>query len=129
MTSKNTKVPSVNQKMAQAFLWFLSTTRNILVVVIGAIIAWILETRLGSSPVLLTGHVKEGLPTFQLPPFKAQVGNHTYNFIDMVSTMGSGCLVVPLLSLLESIALAKVFCKFFYILYKFIISLEFVKLD
>lgn len=110
VTSENTKVPSINQKIAKAFLWFLSTTRNILVVVIGAIIAWMLEKKLGASPVILTGHVKEGLPEFKLPPFNAQVGNQTYNFIDMVSTMGSGCLVVPFLSLLESIALAKVFC-------------------
>ncbi|XP_015108474.1 sodium-independent sulfate anion transporter isoform X2 [Diachasma alloeum] len=74
-----------------------------------AVACWYLENHLGSSPVILTGHVKEGLPSLQLPPFTTTEGNVTYNFIDMVSALGSGCIVVPLLSLLESIALAKVF--------------------
>ncbi|XP_034940502.1 sodium-independent sulfate anion transporter-like isoform X2 [Chelonus insularis] len=109
VTSKDKKKQLMVQKMAQSILWFISTSRNILVVITGAVIAWTLESHLGSSPVILTGHVKEGLPNFQLPPFNTKLGNQTYDFIDMVSVMGSGCLVVPLLSLLESIALAKVF--------------------
>ncbi|KAG8041128.1 hypothetical protein G9C98_002116 [Cotesia typhae] len=106
---EDTKVPSITQKVLKTFLWFMSTTRNIMVVISGAILAWILESNLGSSPFVLTGHVKEGLPTFQPPPFSAQIGNQTYTFFHLVSTLGSGCLVVPLLSILETIALAKVF--------------------
>lgn len=110
--SEDTKVPSITQKVLKTFLWFMSTTRNIMVVISGAILAWILESNLGSSPFILTGHVKEGLPTFQPPPFSAQIGNQTYTFFHLVSALGSGCLVVPLLSILETIALAKVFCKY-----------------
>ncbi|KAG7189459.1 hypothetical protein KM043_017155 [Ampulex compressa] len=106
---KNTKMPSRIQRFAEKLLWLLSTARNILVVIVCAVMCWLLEEHLGSSPVILTGHVKQGLPEFRLPPFQARVGNETYEFFDMVSALGSGCLVIPLLSLLESISIAKVF--------------------
>lgn len=59
----------------------------------------------------VTGDVKPGLPQLSPPPFSATVGNHTYTFVEMTSTLGSAIFVVPLLSILENIALAKVFCK------------------
>lgn len=104
-------MPTTFQKILLKTLWLFSTARNILVVVVCAVFCWLLEAHLGSSPVILTGHVKQGLPDILLPPMQAQVGNETYGFASMVSAMGSGCFVVPLLSLLETIALAKVFCK------------------
>ncbi|XP_057330221.1 sodium-independent sulfate anion transporter-like [Microplitis mediator] len=107
--TKNTKVPSLTQKIATKFLWFVTTSRNILVVIVGGVMAWMLESHLGTSPVVLTGHVKGGMPSLQLPPFSAEIGNHTYTFFHLVSSLGSGCLVIPLLSILETIALAKVF--------------------
>ena len=110
--SKNTKEPTAFQRRVLKALWLLSTARNIFVVVICGVMCWLLETHLGSSPVILTGHVEQGLPRVQVPPFEARIGNETYGFIDLVSTMGSGCLVIPLLSFLESIAIAKVFCEY-----------------
>ncbi|XP_043275717.1 sodium-independent sulfate anion transporter-like isoform X2 [Venturia canescens] len=107
--SKDTKKPTILQIIVSKSLWFLSTARNIIVVVICGVICWILEKQLGSSPVRLTGHVKEGFPTFEIPPFEARIGNQTYEFLDMISVIGSGCFVIPLLSLLEGIALAKAF--------------------
>jgi hypothetical protein len=56
--------------------------------------------------------VKPGLPRLAAPPFSATVGNHTYSFAEMTSTLGSAIFVVPLLSILENIALAKVFCEY-----------------
>lgn len=109
--SKNTKVPSQLQQVITKFLWLISTARNIIVVIVCAVMCWFLEKHFGESPVILTGHVKQGLPEFRLPPFEAQVGNVTYTFIDMVSSLGTGSLVVPMLSLLETISIAKVFCK------------------
>lgn len=111
MIPKNTKVPSQLQQGIAKLFWLISTARNIIVVIICAIIAWVLEIHLGESPVILTGHVKQGLPEFRMPPFEAHIGNETYTFFDMVSSLGSGCVVIPMLSLLESISIAKVFCK------------------
>lgn len=62
--------------------------------------------------------MKPGLPQLSPPPFSATVGNHTYTFVEMASTLGSAIFVVPLLSILENIALAKVFCKFIVIVHE-----------
>ncbi|XP_063362378.1 sodium-independent sulfate anion transporter-like isoform X1 [Cydia amplana] len=94
---------------AQA-LWFLSTTRNILVVLVCAALAYYFDTQ-KQTPFVLTGEVKPGLPALAPPPFSATVGNHTYTFMEMASTLGSAIFVVPLLSILENIALAKVFSE------------------
>ncbi|GAB1860455.1 Sodium-independent sulfate anion transporter [Camponotus japonicus] len=109
--SKNTKVPSQLQQVITKLLWLISTSRNIIIVIVCAVMCWLFEKHLGESPVILTGHVKQGLPEFRLPPFEAQVGNETYTFIDMVSSLGTGCLIVPMLSLLETISIAKVFSE------------------
>lgn len=110
-------------------IWLISAARNIIVVVVSAIVAYLFEAH-GSHPFILTGKtlkktkitssnvfvflgfVKPGLPTFSPPPFSTTVGNTTHDFLDMTSTMGTALLVVPLLSILENIALAKVFCKY-----------------
>ncbi|XP_026729166.1 sodium-independent sulfate anion transporter-like [Trichoplusia ni] len=91
-------------------LWFLSTTRNILVVLVCAALAYYFDTQ-RQAPFVLTGEVKPGLPELSAPPFSATVGNHTYTFSEMASTLGSAIFVVPLLSILENIALAKVFSE------------------
>ena len=99
------------QKIVGKFLWFISTARNILVVVVCAVMAYMFELH-ESQPFILTGYVKPGLPPFNAPPFSAQVGNHTYTFLEMGSTLGSATFVVALLAILENIALAKVFCEY-----------------
>lgn len=102
--------PSRARRSLAHALWFLSTTRNILVVLVCAALAYYFDTQ-GKAPFVLTGEVKPGLPEFTLPPFSATVGNHTYTFSEMASTLGSAIFVVPLLSILENIALAKVFSE------------------
>ncbi|EZA56467.1 Sodium-independent sulfate anion transporter [Ooceraea biroi] len=109
--AKNTKEPTQIQQAITKLLWLISTARNIIIVIVCAVMCWLLEEHLGESPVILTGHVKQGLPEFRLPPFEAQVGNETYTFVDMISALGTGCLVVPMLSLLETISIAKVFSE------------------
>lgn len=98
------------RRAAAHALWFLSTTRNILVVLVCAALAYYFDTQ-RKAPFVLTGEVKPGLPELSAPPFSATVGNHTYTFSEMASTLGSAIFVVPLLSILENIALAKVFSE------------------
>uniref|UniRef100_A0ABD2XN27 STAS domain-containing protein n=1 Tax=Trichogramma kaykai TaxID=54128 RepID=A0ABD2XN27_9HYME len=108
---KDEKKPAAWRLTLEKFLWLMSTARNILVLVSCALACWLLERHLGSSPVVLTGHVKQGLPGLGLPPFQGKVNNETYHFLEMVQLMGSGCIVVPLLSILETIAIAKAFSE------------------
>ena len=97
-------------KVLTKIIWLVSTARNILVVVFSAVLAYFILLH-GPQPFILTGYIKPGLPEFNPPPFDAHIDNTTYNFVDMSSALGSGIIVVPLLSILENIALAKVFGK------------------
>lgn len=103
------KKTNLQSALAQ-ILWFISTARNILVVVVCAVVACLFKQH-DSEPFKLTGYVKPGLPSFSPPPFSTSVNNQTYNFIDMASQLGSATFVVPLLAILENIALAKVFSE------------------
>lgn len=52
------------------------------------------------------------MPTVQPPPFGyIKDNNTTVTFIDMCTNLGSGILVLPLISLMEDVAIFKAFCK------------------
>jgi sodium-independent sulfate anion transporter 11 len=61
--------------------------------------------------LLFTGNITQGLPELQLPPFGFSNGNHTVTFTEMCSEMGAGLIILPLVAMLENIAVCKAFCK------------------
>ncbi|XP_031846404.2 sodium-independent sulfate anion transporter isoform X2 [Nomia melanderi] len=91
-------------------LWFLSICRNALVILFASTIAFYLEQR-GGSPFILSGKIVSGLPTLSLPPLSSQVGNQTYTFVDMCQHYGTGLIVLPLVSVLANVAIAKSFAS------------------
>ncbi|KAK6624111.1 hypothetical protein RUM44_010969 [Polyplax serrata] len=91
-------------------LWLLSTARNALVVIACAGMAYFL-TRGHETPFLLTGAIQAGFPNVDFPPFSTTVGNKTYTFVEMCSYLGKGIVVVPLVSLLNNVAIAKAFAS------------------
>ncbi|KAF2887549.1 hypothetical protein ILUMI_18624 [Ignelater luminosus] len=91
-------------------IWLLCIARNAVVVVIGTVIAYILYTD-GVEPFKLTGEIGDGLPTIQPPPFSTEFNNQTYTFMDMVKQYESSIIFVPLIAILEHIAIAKAFSK------------------
>lgn len=102
--------PSTRQKVLTKCMWLLGTCRNAIVVVAsGALGFWFVATH-GAPPFRLMGAIPSGVPTPQLPPFSYErADNSTADFLDMVSEMGSGLLVIPLIVLLEDIAICKAF--------------------
>lgn len=112
---RDSKERSTAQKLLGQALWFVSTARNILVVVICALIAYAYreyhQTHENTDriPFALTGDVKPHLPGISLPPFQVKVGNRTQGFLEMCSNFGSAIIILPMLSILEDISLAKVF--------------------
>ncbi|XP_075231067.1 sodium-independent sulfate anion transporter-like [Lycorma delicatula] len=104
----DTKDKTSSQRTLASFLWFISTARNILVVVFCAFIGFLFHQH-NMEPFRLTGEVKPGLPTWQMPPFSISNGNQTVGFLELCSKLGSAVIVLPLLSLVENISLAKVF--------------------
>lgn len=92
------------------FSKYISISRNALVVIIGMIVAYIFHIK-GSDPFILTGSIKEGLPAFTLPPTQTELEGEHYNFIDMVRALGLSLITLPLVSILETVAIAKSFSK------------------
>lgn len=134
-------------------LWFISTCRNSLAVILGCLIAYLLEIydqrpfhllgecRLFENAVLLQaltlylsiGEIKSGIPSFQIPPFSFERpeefvppssnwtdmdgGNQTLGdteemtFDMILKDLGPGMILVPVVAILEQVAIAKAFCK------------------
>lgn len=61
----------------------------------------------------VVGQVASGLPPIKIPPFQTKIDGKTFYFTDMISHIGTTIVALPLISLLESIAVAKAFCKYF----------------
>lgn len=91
-------------------LWLIGTSRNAILVIACGFIGYIFQMN-GDSPFVLVGYVPPGLPEVKPPPFSATVNNETVNFVGMVSNLGTGIMVLPLLTILENIAICKAFGK------------------
>ncbi|XP_075418435.1 sodium-independent sulfate anion transporter [Tenrec ecaudatus] len=97
-------------RLSHGLVWTATTARNALVVSFAALVAYSFEVT-GYQPFVLTGETAEGLPPVRIPPFSVTTANGTTSFAEMVQDMGAGLVVVPLMGLLESIAVAKAFAS------------------
>jgi sodium-independent sulfate anion transporter 11 len=104
-------------------MWIISLARNAIVVVTGMVLAYGFSLA-EYNPFKIIGMINEGLPAFALPPFSTSHNNQTYNFQDMIDILGSSIASVPLIALLESIAIAKAFGNFLIISYVYIIYMK-----
>lgn len=104
------------EKIAKKFIWILSTARNAVVVVSAGLVAYTIHTQHITSCkvedcITLTGKIDEGLPPFEAPQFQEVEGNKTLTTGDLAGRMGVGLFIVPLMGLLESIAIGKAFAR------------------
>lgn len=100
-------------------LWLISTSRNAIVVILCTTLAYFYEKNEGSSPFLLTGTVKGGMPEVKPPPFETVLNNQTQTFSEMASDLGSSIVLVPIIAVLGNVAIAKAFGKYRKIIYSF----------
>lgn len=108
------------QKLMTGIFWTVGTARNALLVCGTAGLGYWLSVSGNENLVRTVGFVPKGLPEFRPPPFHMDaVVNETtgelvqdaQSFWDMVSTLGSGLMVVPLIALLETMAVVQAFGK------------------
>ncbi|CAK1547239.1 unnamed protein product [Leptosia nina] len=108
------KIKDVNlppqQKGLKKALWLLSTSRNAIVVLLCAVMAFLWENN-SQSPFKLTGTVKEGLPPLSLPPFGTVVDGKHVTFWEMCAELGSSIVLVPIIGVLGNVAIAKAFAS------------------
>lgn len=102
------ELKSKTHHLFNKFLWFVSTARNAILVVVCGVLGYVFEQSGGEAPFKLIGAIPPGLPSFQMPPFNMQPDTDE-SFGDMVASMGSGLIVVPLIALMENIAICKAF--------------------
>ncbi|RZF48867.1 hypothetical protein LSTR_LSTR003247 [Laodelphax striatellus] len=101
---------SWENRSLRGIMWQVGVARNAIVVIIGTFIAFMCANH-DLQPFRLTGHVNSGLPPISLPPFSHFDGNRTVTFPEMLQNLGTGTLVAPIISILESVSIAKVFAK------------------
>ncbi|CAL7940636.1 unnamed protein product [Xylocopa violacea] len=104
---KDEELQSTKYRIINKFIWLFGTSRNALLVILCGLLGYTFRE---GSPFKLVGYIPGGMPNVQLPPFSyTRNDNTTATFIDMVSNLGSGILVLPLISLMEDIAICKAF--------------------
>lgn len=98
------------QRVISKALWLLSTARNALAVITCSFLAYYFHSY-GYQPFILTGTVRSGLPPFDHPPFSTVLNNRTMSFMEMCSELGSSIVLVPVISVLGNVAIAKAFAS------------------
>lgn len=91
------------------FLFYIGIARNALIVLITAYFAYFLSMKYDQVPFRLTEKVDSGIPKFSLPPFEFKFENRTIEFVDTIKDLGSGVILLPLVSIIANIAIAKSF--------------------
>ncbi|KAH8250743.1 hypothetical protein KR038_006988, partial [Drosophila bunnanda] len=98
-------------KWGNRIFWkYLGLSRNALAVIFGTFLAYILS-RDGNQPFRVTGNITAGVPPFRLPPFSTTVDGEYVSFGDMISTVGASLGSIPMISILEIVAISKAFSK------------------
>jgi len=106
---------SKRAKVIKKSKWLLSISANCLVVVITSVLAWVLVDVAGVDVLNLTGKVDQGLPAWQLPwEFNRNLTTGAVNGttepegpLEIASELGIGLLMLPLVSILQHLAIAK----------------------
>lgn len=92
---------------------YLSLSRNVIAVIIGILLCYLLSRGSNEMPFRINGDITPGLPPFSPPPFSTVDKDGNYlSFGDMVSELGGALASIPLLSILEAVAIAKAFCAY-----------------
>ncbi|EFN82619.1 sodium-independent sulfate anion transporter [Harpegnathos saltator] len=104
------KKPKNYQHVIAKTIWLLSTARNAIIVIVCSAIAYKFHSpETESSPFILTGPVRSGLPPIGLPPFSTRLNNQTLTFTQMCSELGTSIVLVPIIAVLGNVAIAKAF--------------------
>lgn len=109
---------SVIQKIVNKTIWLIGTARNAIIVVFAGLLSAYFYNN-GQDMFKIIGEIPAGLPPFQVPQFSfTEIKNTTegeiiieHTFGSLVSDMSSALIVIPLIALLENIAICKAFAN------------------
>lgn len=109
----NFKNNSPASQRLKKLLWYISISRNALVVFFCGLFSylWIKHRSIETIPFALSSKVDSAHLSVNIPPFAFEHKNQTYVFTDIVRELGSGIIVVPIVAILANVAIAKAFGK------------------
>ncbi|KAI4456660.1 sulfate transporter [Holotrichia oblita] len=99
-------------KRLKIFLWFLSISRNLLLIFISTALAYILSSDSRYIFSLSVNHLQPNFPSISVPPFNVIGNNTTLTFLDMTKELGMGIVVVPFIAIVTNLAIAKSFIQY-----------------
>lgn len=114
---KEDEMKSSFHNVMNKIIWLIGTARNAILVILTGTISYLLQQS-GQNDLQVIGYIPPGMPSVQVPPFSIpEIRNETTGeliqkgetFIDMISDMGSSLIVIPLIALLENMAVCKAF--------------------
>ncbi|XP_017009105.2 sodium-independent sulfate anion transporter isoform X1 [Drosophila takahashii] len=113
LSQVNFKQDTAVTRRLKKILWYISISRNALVVFFTGLIVfiWVKKSSIEAVPFALSAKVSSAMPTIKLPPFAFEYQNRTYVFTDILHELGSGIVVVPIVAVLANVAIAKAFVK------------------
>ncbi|KGL78895.1 Sodium-independent sulfate anion transporter, partial [Tinamus guttatus] len=97
-------------RVSYRIVWTSATARNALVVLFAGLVAYSFQV-MGSQPFTLTGRIPRGLPAFRVPLPSLAFLLHRFPLVLVPQDMGAGLAVVPLVGLVETVAIAKAFAS------------------
>ena len=97
--------------LLRKILWLVCIASNAIVVICATLFVFIYTKFSSKCNFSLVGEIPAGHIPVDIPPFAFQSKNETVTFVDVASQIRSGFIVVPLLGILESIAIAKSFAR------------------
>ncbi|XP_014092421.2 sodium-independent sulfate anion transporter isoform X1 [Bactrocera oleae] len=87
---------------------YISLSRNALAVVVGIILCYFLSSD-DWLPFRVSGKIVPGLPPFKIPPFHTKINGTYIGLEDMVEDLGASLISIPVIAVLETIAVGKSF--------------------
>ncbi|KAB7494644.1 Sodium-independent sulfate anion transporter [Armadillidium nasatum] len=105
---KKTEFDTRSQKAYKMAIFLLCVGRNAIVVIIATFLSACLDS---NQPFTITGDIKPGLPSVQIPHFTITEGNKTIAFTQVMSNVGPGVIILPLVAILENFAIASSFSQ------------------
>ena len=99
------------KKFLKTTCWVIGTARNAIIVILCTLLAYSLDPEIPGdkrkATFILTGNIDAGVPDFKVPSFSFE----GKSFQEMVATLGPAIIILPLIAILENVAIAKAFCK------------------
>lgn len=109
------ELKSKKHKIINKIMWLIGTSRNAILVIVCGAIGYVFQSS-AATPFKLIGDIPPGMPSVEIPPFTLNANQTSSgreeSFSEVVSSLGSGLIVVPLIALMENIAICKAFCRY-----------------